>query len=93
MKQIDGTCWNYGLVHEYTMTGGMLENDEGYIETLYYGGGRYSGRGNIGKIIYLDEANAGADSGSIDDAVLDDADFDDAGWQYPVPRGEEVMVW
>ena len=80
MCQSGGTCYTSGEIAEYTMTGGTLENDGGYIETLYYAGGRISGRGNIGKMIDIDAADAGADEGYIDGSFSDDAGWQDADW-------------
>ena len=87
-QQSGGRFSNAGFVEELRLSDGYLDNRHGYIETLYWsGGGTINGQGNIGTIIYLGAADAGADE-DWQDAVIDDVDFDAADWQ-----GEEVMVW
>ena len=84
-----GTFLNQGQIGTFTMSGGTLDTAAGYIETLYYSGGNITSSGeNIGEIIYVDNAAAGADAG-----VIDNADFGNAGWQDVAPMGEEVIVW
>ena len=89
VRQYGGVCRNVGKVTEYTLKGGTLDNSLGYIDTLYYSGGTIMVKGDIGKIIYVNNIITldGADE-DWQDAVIDAADFDAADWQ-----GEEVIVW
>ena len=85
--------YNWGEIAEYTLTGGSLYNDQGYIETLYWSrhpngvreGTIASGYDKIGKIIYIDAASAGADAGYIDEGYFDNGavdagSFDNGDW-------------
>ena len=72
-----GMLDNDERIDALTMSGGTLDNAAGYIGTLYYSGGTILYEGNIGEIIYVDNAN-----------VEVDADGQDA-----APLGEEVMLW